>query len=110
MGAVERERARALGSSFYMFSSPWAALCKLGSARNAVLPEVLTLVLGPFFDLPLFYFCRLFPSLSFESESEVAQSCLTLCDPMDSSMHQHFRNDESEVQRGKVTSSRSHTW
>ena len=23
-----------------------------------------------------------------ESESEVAQSCLTLCDPMDSSLHQ----------------------
>ena len=24
----------------------------------------------------------------YESESEVAQSCLTLCDPMDSSLHQ----------------------
>ena len=59
MGAVGRERARALGFSFYMFSSPWATLYKLGSASNAVLPEVLTLVLGPFFDLPLFYFCRL---------------------------------------------------
>ena len=30
-----------------------------------VLPEVFTLVLGPSFDLPLFYFRGLFPSLSF---------------------------------------------
>ena len=27
-------------------------------------------------------------SILHESESEVAQSCLTLCDPMDSSLHQ----------------------
>ena len=50
-------------------------------------------------DLPLFCFLGLFPSLSFshgnsrfpfpilsESESEVAQSCPTLCDPMDCSL------------------------
>ena len=61
----ERESERALGSSFCMFSPPGPALCKLGSARSAILPEVLTLVLRPFFDLPLFYFCGLFPSLSF---------------------------------------------
>ena len=54
------------GSSFYMFfSSPGPAPCKLGLGRSAVLPEVLTRVLGPFFDLPLFYFLGLFPSLSF---------------------------------------------
>ena len=61
----ERESERALGSSFCMFSPPGPALCKLGSARSAILPEVLTLVLRPFFDLPLLYFCGLFPSLSF---------------------------------------------
>ena len=34
--------------------------------------------------------CMLFlnPSLLSESESEVAQPCLTLCDPMDTSLHQ----------------------
>ena len=67
-GAVQREseRARAcLAPPFMCFLPPGAALCKLGSARGAVLPEVLTPVLGPFFDLPLFYFCRLFPSLCF---------------------------------------------
>ena len=47
------------------FLLPRPALCKFGSARSALLPEVLTLVLGPFFDLPLFYFHALFPSLSF---------------------------------------------
>ena len=63
----ERESERVRGSSFYMFFffSPGPALCKLGSARSAVLPEVLTPVLGPSFDLPLFYFRGLFPSLSF---------------------------------------------
>ena len=37
-------------------------------------------------DFPWFYFRGLFPSLSFESESEVAQSCPTLCDPVDCSL------------------------
>ena len=41
------------------------ALCKLGLVRSAVLPEVLIPVLGTSFDLPLFYFCGLFSSLSF---------------------------------------------
>ena len=48
-----------------VFLPPGLALCKLGLVRSAVLPEVLTPVLGPSFDLPLFYFHRLFPSLSF---------------------------------------------
>ena len=62
----EREQERALGSSFYIFFLlPGPALCKLGLVRSPVLPEVLTPVLGPSFDLPLFYFRRLFPSLSF---------------------------------------------
>ena len=48
----ESERKR-FGSSFYMFfPPPGPALCKLGLARSAVLPEVFTLVLGPSFDLP----------------------------------------------------------
>ena len=65
VGGRERERVCALASSFYMFSSPGPALCKLGPAMSAILLEVLTLVLGPFFDLSLFCFCGLFPTLSF---------------------------------------------
>ena len=49
----ERESKRKrFGFSFYMFFlPPGHALCKLDLARNAVLPEVFTLVLGPSFDL-----------------------------------------------------------
>ena len=75
-GERERERERVytrrrdrlrehLAPPFICFLRPGPALCKLGSARSAVLPEVLTPVLGPFFDFPLFYFHGLFPSLSF---------------------------------------------
>ena len=62
----ERERKH-FGSSFYVFFflPPEPALCKLGLVRSAVLPEVLTLVLGPPFDLSLFNFCGLSSSLSF---------------------------------------------
>lgn len=59
-----RKRER-LAPSLICFLPPGPALCKLGSDRSAVLPEVLSQVLGPFFDLPLFYFRGLFPSLSF---------------------------------------------
>ena len=57
------ERAPALWPLFlYVFSSPWACLCKLGQPGGlSVLPEVLTPVLGPSFVL----FLRAFPSLSF---------------------------------------------
>ena len=62
----EREKAREhLSPRFTCFIPPGPALCKLGSARSAVLSEVLTPVLGSFFDLPLFYFHGLFSSLSF---------------------------------------------
>ena len=75
-GERERERERVytrrrdrlrehLAPPFICFLPPGPALYKLGSARSAVLPEVLTPVLGPFFDLLLFYFCGLFPSLYF---------------------------------------------
>ena len=73
-GAREREREREgqresvspLAPFLICFSSPVGpVLCKLGSARSAVLPEVLTPVLGPSFDLPVFYFHGLFPSSSF---------------------------------------------
>ena len=47
------------------FLPPGPAFCKLGLVRSAVLPEILTPVLGPSFDLSLFYFHGLFPSLSF---------------------------------------------
>ena len=47
------------------FLPPGPVLSKLALVRSAVLPEVLTLVLGSSFDLPLFYFHELFPSLSF---------------------------------------------
>ena len=62
----ERRERKCLALPFICFLPPGPALCKLGSARSAaVLPEVLTPVLGPSFHLPLFYFHRLFPSLSF---------------------------------------------
>ena len=63
----ERERETVLWVLFvYIFPSPGPALCKLGWPGGLfVLPEVLTQVLGPSSDLPLFYFLRLFPSLSF---------------------------------------------
>ena len=62
----ERERESPLAPLFiYFFLPPGPALCKLGLVRSAVLPKVLTPVLGPSFDLPLFYFRGLFPSLSF---------------------------------------------
>ena len=60
-----RERERALAPLFLFFLPAGPAPCKLGLGRSAVLPEVLTPVLGPSFDLPLFYFRGLFPSLSF---------------------------------------------
>jgi len=64
---VRRKERECFGSSFYMFfSPPGPALCKLGQPGVLfVLPEVLTPVFGPSFDLPLFYFHGLFPSLSF---------------------------------------------
>ena len=62
----ERERESPLAPLFIcFFLPPGPALCKLGLVRSAVLPEVLTLVLGSSFDLPLFYFRGLFSSLSF---------------------------------------------
>ena len=52
-----RERESHLAPFFIcFFLPPGPVLCKLGLARSAVLPEVLTPVLGPSFDLPLFYF------------------------------------------------------
>ena len=65
-GERERERESPLAPLFIcFFLPPGPALCKLGLVRSAVLPKVLTPVLGPSFDLPLFYFRGLFPSLSF---------------------------------------------
>ena len=62
--AGERERERALWLLFlYVFLSPWACPMQIGVLF--VLPEVLTLVLERSFDLPLFYFRGLFPSLYF---------------------------------------------
>ena len=60
----EREK-ECLAPPFICFLLPGPALCKFSSARSALLPEVLTLVLRPFFDLLLFYFRAPFPSLSF---------------------------------------------
>ena len=56
----ERERESALAPPFISFLPPGSALCKLGLVRSAVLPEVLTPVLGPSFDLPL----SIFPGFS----------------------------------------------
>ena len=50
----------------YVFPPPGPDLCKLGQPGVLfVLLEVLTPVFGSSFDLPLFYFHGLFPSLSF---------------------------------------------
>ena len=66
VGEREKESETPLAPLFIcFFLPPGPVLCKLGLGRSAVLPEVLTPVLGPSFDLPLFYFCRFFPSLSF---------------------------------------------
>ena len=51
------------GPSFCFFLPPGPTLCKLDYL--GVLFLLLTPVLGLSFDLPLFYFCGLFPSLSF---------------------------------------------
>ena len=57
----ERERELALAPLFICLSLPGPVLCKLGQPGVLfVLPEVLTLVLGPFFVL----FLQAFPSLS----------------------------------------------
>ena len=62
----EKEREPFGSSCICFFLPPEPALCKLGLAGALfVLPEVFTPVLGPSFDLPLFYFRGLFPSLSF---------------------------------------------
>ena len=66
VGERERERASPLAPLFIcFFLPPGPVLCKLGLARSAILPEVLILVLGPSFDLPLFYFCGFFSFLVF---------------------------------------------
>ena len=58
----DRERKLALAPLFICFSLPGPVLCKLGwPGVLFVLPEVLT----QSSDLSLFYFCGLFPSLSF---------------------------------------------
>ena len=61
--AHRRESELALAPLFICLSLPGPVLCKLGQPGVLfVLPEVLTLVLGP-----LFYFPGLFPSLSSQS-------------------------------------------
>ena len=62
-----RQRAHALWLLLlYVFPPSGPALCEVGQPGVLfVLPEVLTPVLGPSFDLPLFHFHGLFPSLSF---------------------------------------------
>ena len=66
MGEEEREKALWLLLLYVFFlhlGLPYANWAQPGELF--VLPEVLTQVLGPSFDLPLFYFCGLSPSLSF---------------------------------------------
>ena len=60
---LEREP---FGSSFYMFlPPPGPAPCKLGEPGVLFYLKSSLPFLGPFFDLLLFCFCGLFPSLSF---------------------------------------------
>ena len=62
----KRERPGPLARLLIGSPPPGPALCKLCQPVVLfVLPEVLTPVLKPSFDLPFFYFCGLFPSLPF---------------------------------------------
>ena len=83
----ERQRELALAPLFICLSLPGPVLCKLGQPGVLfVLPEVLTPVLGPSF----VSFLRAFPFLVLSVQfSSVAQSCLTLCDPMNRSTPGH---------------------
>ena len=91
-GEGERERGSPLAPLFVCFFLPSGpALCKLGLTRSAVLPEVLTLVLRPSFDLPLFYFRRLFPSLSF------SHCHFGLLSPILPTYHIQIESDETEI-------------
>ena len=97
-----RERESPLAPLFVCFLlPPGPVLCKLGLGRSALLPEVLTRVLGCSFDLPLLYFCWLFPSCPLAAaivdsfsllylttacmHAKSLQLCLILCDPMNHS-------------------------
>ena len=63
----KRERPGPLAPLFICLFLPLGpALCTMGQPGALFVPPgVLTPVLGPSFDLPLLYFCGLFPSLSF---------------------------------------------
>ena len=79
----ERERESALAPPFICFFLPlglpyanWASQeCCLFYLKSSLWSS----------DLPLFYFCGLFPSLSFAAAAAAKslQSCPTLCDPID---------------------------
>ena len=76
----EGERASKQGfvSSFYMFfPPPGPALCKLGLARSAVCSYLKSSLWSS--DLLLFYFRRLFPSLSFITQrARCMEKCLEI--------------------------------
>ena len=57
-----RERESSLAPLFIWFPAPPRECPMQIGLRSAVLPEVLTPVLGPSFDLLLLYFHGLFPS------------------------------------------------
>ena len=66
MGEGERERERErkrFGSSFHMFSSPWACPLQIGLSQECCLFYLKSSLWSS--DLLLFYFRGLFPSLSF---------------------------------------------
>ena len=73
------EQEKGFGSSFYVFSSPWACLMQIGLSRECCLFYLRSSLWS--LDLPLFCFQGLFPSLSFQFSS-VAQLCPTPCDPI----------------------------
>ena len=71
----EKERESALAPPFICFFLPLSLPCANWAQPGVLfaLPEVLTLVLRPSFDFPLFYFRGLFPSLSFSHH--ILDSC-----------------------------------
>ena len=70
------EQEKGFGSSFYVFSSPWACLMQIGLSRECCLFYLRSSLWS--LDLPLFCFQGLFPSLSFQFSSVQLLSCVQL--------------------------------
>ena len=96
-----RERAREHWTPpFICFLPAGPALCKLGLARSAVLPQVLTPVLATSSDLPLFYFHGLFPSLSFSHRHFGLLFPILMLKILQARLQQYVNHELPDVQAG----------